>query len=149
VTRFTLILPALFLFVPALSAQQSSNSTPQTPSSYSAIPVEAAKTANPVKSSPESLARAKKWWTLDCAMCHGAEGDGKGETAKDMKLTIADFNDPATLKDRTDGEIFYIIKTGHNEMPPEGQRIKTEETWDLVNFVRSLTKKKPDADPKP
>ena len=148
-TRFTLALPALFLFVPALSAQQSSTSTPQKPSNYAAIPVEAAKTANPVKASPESLARAKKWWTLDCAMCHGAEGDGKGETAKDMKLTIADFNDPATLKDRTDGEIFYIIKTGHNEMPPEGQRINTEQTWDLVNFVRSLTKKKPDADPKP
>jgi len=26
-----------------------------------------------------------------------------------MKLAIADFTDPATLKDRTDNEIFYII----------------------------------------
>jgi mono/diheme cytochrome c family protein len=116
---------------------------------YAAIPVEATKQPNPVKATPESMARAKKWWTLDCAMCHGKDGDGKGETAKDMKLAIADFTDPATLKDRTDGEIFYIIKNGHKDMPPEGQRVKTEQNWGLVNYVRSLAKKKSDAEQKP
>ena len=147
--RFTLVLPALFLFAFALSAQQSSTPTPQKTPSYAAIPVEAARQPNPVKSSPESIARAKKWWTLDCAMCHGKDGDGKGETATEMKLKIVDFTDPATLKDRTDGEIFYTIKNGHDDMPPEGQRVKVEENWDLVNYVRSLAKKKADADQKP
>ena len=147
-SRFALVLPALF-FVSFVLAQQQS-STPATPSAtpYAAIPVDAAKAANPVKATPESLARAKKWWTIDCAMCHGKDGDGKGETAHDMKLTIADFTDPATLKDRTDGEIFYVIKNGHQDMPPEGERVKAEECWDLVNYVRSLAKKK-DADAKP
>jgi len=138
VYRFTLVLPALFLVALALSAQQASTSTPQMTPTYAAIPVEATKQPNPVKATPESIARAQKWWTLDCAMCHGKDGDGKGETAKDMKLAIADFTDPATLKDRTDGEIFYIIKNGHKDMPPEGQRVKTEQNWDLVNYVRSL-----------
>jgi len=149
VYRFTLVLPALFLFASAQSAQQPSTPAPQKTPTYSAIPVEAARQANPVKSSPESLTRARKWWPLDCAMCHGKDGDGKGETAADMKLKIVDFTDPATLKDRTDGEIFYIIKNGHNDMPPEGPRIKTEENWDLVNYVRSLAKTKPDAEQKP
>jgi len=149
VSRFTLVLPALLLIAPALSAQQPSTPAPQKTPSYAAIPVEAIKAQNPVKSSPESLARAKRWWTLDCVMCHGKDGDGKGETAVDMKLKIADFTDPATLKDRTDGEIFYIIKNGHDDMPPEGQRVKVEENWDLVNYVRSLVKTKPDATQKP
>lgn len=150
-SRFALVLPALLLLVPALHAQQqpSTPAAPKTASAYAAIPVEAAKAPNPVKSSPESLTRAKRWWNLDCAMCHGKDGDGKGETARDMKLTIADFTDPATLKDRTDGELFYVIKNGHQDMPPEGQRVKTDEGWDLVNYVRSLAKKKPDADQKP
>lgn len=153
-SRFALVLPALVLLVLALSAQQPSSAPSSAPAaqntpSYSAIPVDAAKAPNPVKPTPESLARAKKWWTLDCVMCHGKEGDGKGETARDMKLTIGDFTDPATLKDRTDGEIFYIIKNGHQDMPPEGPRIKTEEGWDLVNYVRSLAKKKPEAEQKP
>jgi mono/diheme cytochrome c family protein len=128
----------LFLLA-AHAAQQPATVKPLT---YSAIPAEAAKQANPVKSSPESIARAKKWWTIDCAMCHGASGDGKGDLAKDMKLQIVDFTNPDTLKDRTDGEIFYIIKNGHNDMPAEGPRVKTEENWDLVNYVRSLAKQK-------
>jgi mono/diheme cytochrome c family protein len=149
VYRFTLVLPAVFLLALALSAQPASTSTPQMTPTYAAIPVEATKQPNPVKATPESIARAQKWWTLDCAMGHGKDGDGKGETAKDMKLAIADFTDPATLKDRTDGEIFYIIKNGHKDMPPEGQRVKTEQNWDLVNYVRSLAKKKSDAEQKP
>jgi cytochrome c len=145
VNRSSLVLPALFLYACALPAQQTSTQTPPKTPSCAAIPVEAARQPNPVKSTPESLARAKKWWTLDCAMFHGKDGDGKGETAKDMKLAIADFTDPATLKDRTDGEIFYIIKNGHQDMPPEGQRVKTEENWDLVNYVRPFAKRKPTA----
>jgi mono/diheme cytochrome c family protein len=146
---FLIALLALFLllFAFALPAQQNQTAT-KTPS-YSAIPVEAAKQANPVKSSPDSLDRAKKWWGLDCAMCHGGNGDGKGDIARDMKLQVADFTNPATLKDRTDGELFYIIKNGHQDMPPEGPRVKTEENWDLVNYVRSLAKKKPEAAAKP
>ena len=167
-SRPALVLPALAVcvlavFVFALRGQQqqqqqapapapapapASAPAPQKSSSYAAIPVDAAKAPNPVKPTPESLARAKKWWTLDCVMCHGQNGNGKGDTAADMKLTIGDFTDPNTLKDRTDGEIFYIIKNGHEDMPPEGPRVKTEEAWDLVNYVRSLAKKKPEAEQK-
>jgi len=149
VYRFALVLPAFLLVTaPVLTPQQSStNATAQNPASYSAIPVEAAKQQNPVKPSPESTTHAKKWWALDCEMCHNKTGDGKGDTAKEMKLQMMDFTNPDTLKDRTDGEIFYIIKNGHNNMPAEGPRIKTEEAWDLVNYVRAFAKKK-DADTK-
>lgn len=143
--RLALVLSTAVVFLAALSAQDTQpapKTTPAPATAYAAIPVQAAKQANPVKSSPESLSRAKKWWTLDCAMCHGANGDGKGSLATDMKLKLVDFTDPATLKDRTDGEIFYIIKNGHQDMPPEGDRIKPEENWDLVNYVRSLSKAK-------
>jgi len=139
VYRLALILLAIVLFTYPVLTQQAA---PPKSSSYAAIPVEAAKQPNPVKSSPESLARARKWWTLDCEMCHGKSGDGKGETAQEMKLAMMDFTKAETLKDRTDGELLYIIKNGHNDMPAEGPRVKTEEGWDLVNYVRSLVKSK-------
>ena len=142
-SRLITFLTAAVVFLSPSLAQQSPNAQ-KTSSPYAAIPVEAARQQNPVKSSLESLARAKKWWTIDCAMCHGATGDGKGDLAKDMKAHIADFTDPDSLKDRTDGEIFYIIKNGYEDMPPEGPRVKTEENWDLVNYVRSLAKSKTD-----
>jgi mono/diheme cytochrome c family protein len=148
-SRLALILSVAFTFPAAFSAQQTQ--TPQKVSLpyYETIPAEAAKQANPVKSSPESLARAKKWWNVDCAMCHGKDGNGKTDMAADMKLTLADFTDPNSLKDRTDGELFYIIKNGHQQMPPEGNRVKLEENWDLVNYVRSLAKSKSEPEQKP
>ena len=79
-------------------------------------------------------------------MCHGKDGDGKGDVGADMKLKVSDFTDPTTLKERTDGELFYIIKFGKADMPPEGARVKTDELWDLVNYIRSLAKKSPSAD---
>ena len=120
------------------------------PAPYAPIPAEAAKQPNPVKSSPESLARAQKWWSMDCMMCHDKDGDGKGEVAISMKLTIADFRDPATLKDRTDGETLLH----HQDRPScrcrrRATRVKTDELWDLVNYVRSLAKPKPEPAPKP
>jgi mono/diheme cytochrome c family protein len=140
VYRLALVLLTVSLFsYPVLTQQQTA---PPKSSGYAAIPVEASQQANPVKSSPESLARAKKWWALDCEMCHGKAGNGKGETAVEMKLAMMDFTKPDALKDHTDGELFYIIKNGHNDMPAEGPRVKTEEAWDLVNYVRSLVKNK-------
>jgi len=103
--------------------------------------VSAAKEPNPVKSTPKSLARAKRWWTMDYEMCHGKSGDGKGDIAREMKLTIVDFANPDTLKDRTDSEIFYVIKNGHNDMPAEGERVKTDETWDMVNYILAFAQK--------
>ncbi|HVC90359.1 MAG TPA: cytochrome c [Acidobacteriaceae bacterium] len=123
---------------PAAAPAQAA-APPATPA-ISVIPVEAARMVNPVTPTPESQARAKTIYGYDCAMCHGANGDGKGEVATDMKLTTKNFTDPAALKNRTDGELFYIIKNGQGQMPGEGTRAKPDEMWNLVIYVRSFAK---------
>ena len=115
----------------------------------SKIPPEAAKLPNPVKPTPASLAQGKKSYGFDCAMCHGKDGDGKGDLAEDMKLKLNDYRDPAALKNFTDGELFYIIKNGKGEMTGEGDRAKSDEVWNLVNYVRSFAKKGTAASSKP
>jgi mono/diheme cytochrome c family protein len=97
--------------------------------------------ANPVKPSPTSLASGKKKYSQDCAMCHGKEGAGDGDLAEDMHLKLRDFRDAATLKDLTDGDIYSIINNGKGKMMGEEGRLKPDEIWDIVNFVRSLSKK--------
>jgi mono/diheme cytochrome c family protein len=124
-----------------LVAQNTQTAPSNSASSYYTIPLQAAHQENPVKASPESLARGKKQYGYDCAMCHGKDGAGKGDVAADMKLAMHDETDPATLKARTDGELFYIIKNGKDQMPAEGDRVKVEMVWDMVNYVRSFAKK--------
>ena len=73
-------------------------------------------------------------------MCHGSRGDGKGELVGRLKLEVPDFTDPETRKKRTDGELFFILTDGHGEMPGEGARLTPEWRWDLVNYIRTLSR---------
>jgi mono/diheme cytochrome c family protein len=102
---------------------------------------------NPVKSSPEGLAAARKIYGYDCAMCHGPKGDGKGDIVDSMKLTMHDWRDAASLEGKTDGEIFFIITKGKGKMMGEGDRLPETMRWNMVNLVRSYSKK--DAGDKP
>ena len=132
------VVAALVLLCCAVSARQEQK--PAATADYK-IPPDASKLPNPVKPTAASLAAGKKSYGFDCAMCHGKDGDGKGDLAADMKLKLADYRDPASLKDMTDGDLFYIIKNGKGEMTGEGDRNKPEEIWNLVNYVRSLAQK--------
>ncbi len=104
-------------------------------------PASVSNLVNPVKPTAESQAHAKKVYGYDCALCHGANGNGKGDLVGDLKLTLKDYTDPAALKGMTDGELFTIIKDGKGQMPAEGDRGKPEDMWNLVILVRSFAKK--------
>ena len=132
----------LFLLTSALILLASSPQQPAPAPSPTAIPAEAARMVNPVKPTPESLAHARKIYGYDCAICHGANGDGKGDVVADLKLKMKDYTDPAALKDLTDGELFYIIRNGRGQMPQEEVgRAKDEDVWNMVVMVRSFAKK--------
>lgn len=99
---------------------------------------------NPVPFSEVYVARGKKIYATQCAFCHGEKGDGKGDVATDMKLTLPNFTKPDTLKNRTDGELFAIIGKGADPMPGESGRLTDAQRWNLVNYLRTLSGKVPD-----
>lgn len=127
----------LLLMLSFLPFIQEPSPAPVTP-----IPAEAARMTNPFKPTPESQARAKKIYGYDCSLCHGESGDGKGEAAADMKLKMRNYTYPESLKDLTDGELFYIIRHGKGGMPAEDPgRAKDEDVWNMVVLVRSFARK--------
>jgi mono/diheme cytochrome c family protein len=105
------------------------------------VPPDIAAQTNPVHPTPEGMAQARKMYGYDCAMCHGKDGDGKGDMAGDLKTPMKNYQDPASLKGMTDGELFYIIEKGKGDMPGEGDREKPEQLWNMVTLVRSFAKK--------
>jgi mono/diheme cytochrome c family protein len=148
--RTLTVTSALLLIAFLVSAQDTQNAPKPTPNgTYFSIPLDAAHRENPVKSTPESLARGKRQYGFDCAMCHAKDGSGTGDVAADMKLKMHDESNAATLKDHTDGELFYIIKKGKDQMPAEGDRVKDETVWDMVNYIRTFAKKGGSAAAKP
>ncbi len=134
---------ALLSFSSVLLYSQDKKAKPApAPAPEFKIPPEEAKRENPVKPTPPSIAEGRHSYTTQCAMCHGKDGDGKGDLAVDMKLTMKDYRDPDALKGMTDGELFYILNKGKGDMPSEEGRMKPEQLWNLINYIRSLAKSK-------
>jgi len=105
---------------------------------------------NPVASDQASLSAGKVLYTNFCVTCHGPDGKGKGKRAYKLNNTPVDLTQ-ASMRTHTDGEILYVVYTGHREMPgfrkallpgkdevTAGSFGKTRNPGDLVNYVRSF-----------
>ena len=120
----------------------AATTTPPATSPAAASPATApVKKENPVKSSPEVLAAAKKVFGYDCAMCHGESGNGKGDLVESMSLKMKDWHDPAVLSGISDGDIYDLIVKGKDKMVGEGDRLAPAKVWGLVHYVRTFAKK--------
>ena len=131
----------LVMSLGVLCAQQDAPQEKPAETPPPATAAAATKKANPVKATPEVLAAAKKIFGYDCAMCHGANGDGKGELVESMKLKMKDWHAADALGGISDGEIFDLIVKGKDKMIGEGDRLAPAKVWGLVHYVRSFPKK--------
>lgn len=105
------------------------------------VPTPAQAGGQAAKAAGEFPAHIKSIYTVDCAMCHGATGDGKTDLAKDMNLTLGDLTDPKTLEGKSDQDLFTLIRKGKDKMPPEEEnRAKDAEIHTLILYVRSFSK---------
>ncbi len=90
---------------------------------------------NPTPASARSLENGRKYYQINCEVCHGISGRGNGPA-----LTYG-MPAPSLLTDitkgRTDGYIYGMIRNGRNLMPTY-DRIEDMDRWDVVNYVRAL-----------
>src|SRR5688500_2167601 len=101
---------------------------PATIDSMAAIP-------NPVPMSDSSLLNGRKYYQINCAVCHGDRGAGDGSATRFGMPGISIVTD--MTKGRSDGYIFGMIRNGRGLMPPYN-RIEDADRWDVVNYIRGL-----------
>jgi mono/diheme cytochrome c family protein len=96
-------------------------------------------TANPVKTSPEVVAKALKHYRSMCVTCHGAGSVDPSAIGQGLNPPAPDLSQPSVQK-RTDGELFWVIQNGirMTGMPAFGPTHKDDELWELVAFLRHL-----------
>jgi cytochrome c5 len=93
------------------------------------------------KAAAEAQSRGKKIYAVDCAMCHGDNGNGQTDLAKDMQLTLKDFTDPKSLADMSDQQLFDLIRQGKDKMPPEdASRAKDDDVKGIIRYIREFSK---------
>jgi len=91
--------------------------------------------ANPHPVNPASLLNGRKYFSINCAPCHGDKGMGDGPATKYGMPGINLTTD--VTRGRSDGYIFGMIRNGRGLMPPYN-RIEEPDRWDVVNYLRAL-----------
>jgi mono/diheme cytochrome c family protein len=103
-------------------------------------PDDAKKVKNPVPPTQETLADAEQLFTDNCVLCHGEKGMGDGPGAKTIKVKPANFTDAKLMAEETDGSLFWKMSNGRGPMPAWKENLSDKERWELVGFIRKLTK---------
>lgn len=90
-----------------------------------------------VKVDARLLARGRERFTIYCAPCHGAAGDGNGITKQYGMGATPSYHDDR-LRNMAEGEIFNTITNGVKTMSPYGDKLVPEDRWAVIAYVRAL-----------
>jgi mono/diheme cytochrome c family protein len=88
----------------------------------------------------------KKTYNLFCTTCHGNTGKGDGPAAAALPVKPQSFADAKYMKTLTDENLFKVIKEGGTSvgksalMPAWGAQIDDQGIWNVVAYIRTLTK---------
>ena len=103
-------------------------------------PARASKRPNPIAANSESIATGKVIYTNNCLSCHGETGQGNGPKAKDLDVKPKALS--TTMKDQSDGALFWKTTEGKKPMPSFEKDLKPEDLWHVINYMRTLGPKK-------
>jgi mono/diheme cytochrome c family protein len=98
---------------------------------------------NPRPMSLESLENGQDLYAVYCAPCHGPGGMGDGPVSMTGSIQgpLAGVLPLAVAAVRSDGHVYTTIRYGRRRMPGYA-RIPSDDRWDIVNYVRYLTKQR-------
>lgn len=104
------------------------------------IPAKYKEMENPTNPSDKGgILDGKYIYAKECSSCHGKSGLGDGSKAGDLEGYLGDFSDPEFFEEQTEGELFYKITKGREDMPSFEKKIRNEEDiWLVINYIKTL-----------
>lgn len=122
----------LFMFSSLLAVSQDFPPWP--------VPEDAAAVENPVEPTKESLQAGKSLYDLQCKACHDEQGKGDG-LINAASLVSQDF------QEQSDGAVYWKLQEGRGQMPSFAA-LPDEQLWNVINYVRSLSRAREDIEMK-
>lgn len=98
---------------------------------------------NPIEADEVSVERGRVLFSVNCAMCHGATGEGNGIVGGALVNPPANLTSDVT-QTKSDGTLFLTISNGvTGRMPALNENLTVRDRWDLVNYIRTLEPSQP------
>jgi mono/diheme cytochrome c family protein len=93
---------------------------------------------NPMRITAGLLKRGQQRFNINCSPCHGQLADGKGITKQIGAMAVVGDLHDKRIVGMGDGELFYVITSGRNNMGAYGPNITVEDRWAIVAYLRAL-----------
>ncbi|MBA3672117.1 MAG: cytochrome c [Gemmatimonadaceae bacterium] len=93
--------------------------------------------ANPVAADARSLDNGRRYYQINCAVCHGESGKAGPEAPITKYMLFAPPLVGASAEGKSDGYLWGMIRNGRGLMPSYN-RIDEYDRWDVVNYIRGL-----------
>lgn len=103
----------------------------------------AIKNQNPLANdhSEAVLRQGIKFYSTNCAICHGERGEGGDKLSVGSKMAV---KPPSLINEKikkwTDGQIYHVISVGQGMMGPYASHVPQKFRWQVVNYIRTLQK---------
>jgi mono/diheme cytochrome c family protein len=94
---------------------------------------------NPLAGRTDLLERGKNRFTVFCATCHSPSGQDTTEVVRKGMPKPPSLAAP-NAKSYSDARLYHVISAGQNIMPGYADKLKPEDRWAIVNYVRELQK---------
>lgn len=98
-----------------------------------------AELTNPFAGNASVLARGKNRFNTFCAPCHSVSGQDTTQVVRKGLQKPPSLSAP-NAKGYSDAHLFHVISAGQNIMPGYADKLKPEDRWAVVNYVRELQK---------
>jgi mono/diheme cytochrome c family protein len=94
---------------------------------------------NPLAGDKSVLAEGKTLYTTNCSPCHGDKGKGDGPAAQALSPKPADHSS-ASVQSESDGSLFWKLSEGRNPMPGYKKILTERQRWELISYIRTLSR---------
>lgn len=90
-----------------------------------------------INCSQETFNRGKRIFEVYCIMCHGANGDGKGNLVTSGVFgNVPSYKDPNTLKFLPVGKMFHTLTYGKGIMGSYASQLTPRERWEVICYIQ-------------
>lgn len=95
---------------------------------------------------PGDAVSGQKLFQTYCYVCHGPKGQGDGIAARNLQTKPRNLTDHRVMSKLTDEQLFDAIRHrgsgahGSLAMPDWGEHLQTQAIWDLIAYVRTLSR---------
>lgn len=92
------------------------------------------------RGSEADLARGKEMYTIYCAMCHGAKGQGKGKVSAAGGGPLASIPNyfSAAYISMSEGKMFHSVQHGKNLMGSYASQMNKEDRWKVIAYIKQM-----------